>query len=267
VPWYDLKAAIDDLDTTAYNALHWADVPVGAGADVWNTDDPYFDVGGAREEISLHPNPLPDLREAKQDIVRSELVGREFNAADEDLVIALTDGGPKHYEVLADEADRSTSSVYRLLDKLTALLDSENGIIQWADEVTRQYADEIVAPLRETASWASDALQEAAEREGALGGGEPSALEQWMKRHGMDLVNAGTRLRFSLDRPVSRRELAKILRAGLEAAEGSGLESDYREALIDWQERGEGTRRGWQVYHDGLPLGLGSRHTGISYNR
>jgi len=267
VPWSSIKDAVADLDAAAYNALHWADVPLAPGDDAWNGDDPYFDADAVGNEVTLHADPLDDLREATETVVESELVSRDISAADQDLILALTDGGETHYEQLADDADRSTSAVYRLLDKLSTILDSDNGIVQFADEVTRDYVADIVEPLRETADWASEALRDAVEREGILSGGEPSALERWMSRHGFDLVNAGTRLHLRLDRPVSRRELAKILRAGLEAAEASGLESDYRDALIDWHERGEGSRYRWRVYNEGLPLGLGDRSLGVSYTR
>jgi len=267
VPWHDIDAAIADLDDALHNVLHWADIPITADPDVWNGADPYFDVKPADQSVTLQHNPLPEFREATEDLVETELVSQDITAADQDLILALTDGGPRHYETLAEDADRSTSAVYRLVDKLSALLDTENGIVQWADEYTREYAREIIEPLRDTARWASDALRDAVDREHIHSDGEPSALEQWMQRHGLSLVGARQRLHFSLDRPTSRRELVKILRAGLEAAEASGLESEFRDALIDWQERGEGSRRNWQAYNEGLPLGIGSRYNNVSYTR
>jgi hypothetical protein len=258
VPWSEVKDAIADLDAAAHNVLSWADVSLSPDADAWVTDDPYFAVEPG-DAVTVQSNPLPDLREGKRDLAEAELLAGDVSDSQFEALLALTDGGSRHYEALAEDSDTSSSTIYRLLDRLSALLDSENGIVQFADDVTRDHVQSIVEPLRETADWASDALRQAVDHESLLGrrgsDGEPSALEKWLARHGIDLVDAGTRLHLKLGRPVSRRKLAKILRAGLDAAAASGLESDFREALIDWQTPNGDTRRNRRAFVDGLPLG------------
>jgi len=239
VPWEDVDQALADLDQAAANVLSWADVPIQP-TDIWNDDDEYFDVCAAEEPVTLHANPLPSLRDATEHHVESELIRQDLTQTDQQLLEAVTDGGAQHYEELAESADTSTSAVYRLLDKLSSLLDSDNGVVGFADEVTRSNVSEIVDQVRDTASWASESLRRVVSREAALSAGdaEPNALEKWMNRHGIEVVNQSAELRFKLrHRQISRRELAKIIRSGLDAAESSGLESAFRDATISWTDR------------------------------
>jgi len=259
VSWDAIDSVISDLDAAAYNVLSWADVPVQPDEATWNSEDPYFEVEPADEPVTLHANPLPDLREATERHVEAELVRTDITPTDQQLFEVLTDGGQQHYETLADRAETSTSAVYRLLDRLPSLLDSDNGIIGFADDVTRQKLSGIIEQVRETADWASDSLRRVVDRDAALSRSdddEPSPLEQWMNRHGIELVDRSTELHFRLRQRVSRYRLKEILRAGISAAEGSAiLTSEVEDALIDWTDLDGEQHANWQIVVDGEVLG------------
>lgn len=267
VPWNGLDSIIDELDESAYNALHWAGVPITPDESVWTSEDPYFDVDTA-DPVTLVSNPLPDLREATEHHVKSELMRADVTETDLEFVKALTDGGDKHYEVLADDADASTSSVYRFLSKFASFLESDNGIVRFVDDVSRSHVTDIVGQLRDTAEWASESLRDIAARDGPLrgrGDGEPSALEQWMNRHGIRLIqDRSKRLKFELSRRVSEREMQKIIRAGLEAAESSGLHTNrFRNAYITWKDLNGNQYPEWETYVNGRILGQVRENTAL----
>ncbi|WP_225334240.1 DUF7845 domain-containing protein [Halomicrobium urmianum] len=266
--WHERDEVVSELDEAVHNILYWADVPVTPDADVWTDEDPYFD-GNAGDAVELVSNPLPDLRDATEHHVESEFVRADVTDTDLEIAKVLTDGGNQHYEELAENADASTSAVYRLLDKFSALLESDNGIVKFIDDATRQHATDILEQVRETTEWAGDAIREVVDRDSLLRGEGTSALEKWMQRHGIKLVNSQRdRIRLKLGRRVGERELMKILRSGLEAAEGSGIPTEkIRNGLIDWVDRDGNPRKGWQIVVDGsiLRKGGGDPYDSVSF--
>jgi hypothetical protein len=144
VSWSDLEEFRDELDERMLNVLSWAGVPPAPDAGVWVAEDPHFDVVAREGDVEIVSNPLPELCEAAAEHVESELVRTEMSPAQEEVLTVLTDGGQQHYETVAEEADVGTSTVYRLVDKLPSLIESENGLLDFADDVTRRHVKGIV---------------------------------------------------------------------------------------------------------------------------
>lgn len=135
--------------------------------------------------------------------------------------------------------DVGSSTVYRFLDHLPPLFESDKGIVQFLGDVTQSRDTSIVDKLRDMTKWGRDAAHAVATRNNALrgNGDELTALERWMERHGIRLVeDRRDRLKFEQARCVSEQEIQKIIRVGLEAAEASGLPTmRFRKALLDWK--------------------------------
>lgn len=259
VPLSALDEFRDELDETMLNVLSWAGVPLAADSGVWVTADPYFDAD-ERASLEIVANPLPELREKAEKITESELVRAEFSDTQEEMLTALADGGQMHYETLADEADAGTSTVYRLVENISPLLDTDNGIVQFADDVTRRCVESIVDQVRQTAEWGAESLRQVAQDNGILRDDGP--LQRWMSRHGIRLVEQRPELEFEVDRPVGEVEIRQILRAGLDAAERSGLLTRrFENGSISWRTRDGATRNGWQIVVDGDVLGSGALET------
>jgi hypothetical protein len=67
-----------------------------------------------------------------------------------------------------------------------------------------------------------------------------------MDRHGIRLVREHPELEFAIDRPVGEEEIRQLLRAGLDAAEASGLLTRrYKEAAVQWLDRDGEERQPW----------------------
>lgn len=103
------------------------------------------------------------------------------------------------------------------------------------DEIIRETATDIVDRLNQHSDNAMESLKRVAERASPLSdtNSEPSALEQWSNRHGILPRETPDGLRFEFDRPVSRWELQKIIRAGLDAVERSSMMTKrFEDAMI-----------------------------------
>lgn len=257
VPWDEIDSALDELDATLLNVLHWAGVPIAPDAAVWVRNDQYFDVG-ERSEVELRSNPLPALREAIVEHAESELVRTELSPAQEEVLTVLTDGGSMHYETLADDAEVGTSTVYRLVDNLCSLLETDDGLVRFADATTRKYVRGIVDRVRDTADWARESISAVAQEHDLLRS-DDGPLQEWMQRHGVRLVSEHPTLEFEVDKPVSEVEIKQILRAGLEAAEASGLLTKrFENALVTWRDLDGTEYPGRRVVVDGDVLGQGA---------
>lgn len=257
VPWDEVDDALEELDAALLNVLHWAGVPVAADAAVWVRYDDYFDVG-AREEVDLRSNPLPELRETIVEHVESEMIRTELSPAQEEVLTVLTDGGSMHYESLADQADVGTSTVYRLVDALRSLLDTDNGLVRFADDATRRHVRGIVDRVRETADWAKQSIAEVAQEHDLLRS-DDGPLQEWMQRHGVRVAREHPELELELDKPLGDVEIKEILRAGLEAAERSGLLTErFERGRISWRTIDGQEKRGRQIVVDGKILGQGA---------
>ncbi|NLV15190.1 hypothetical protein [Haloarcula argentinensis] len=151
IDWHGREAVLDKLDEAALNILYSGGVPITADRDVWTHEDPYFDVELSEDGVTLQSNPLPDLRDAAEEHVDTEFARADVSKTDLKLAKVLTDGGRQHYETLAEEADVGSPTVYRFLARLPTLFESDNGIVQFPDDVTRSRVTGIVDKLRDTA--------------------------------------------------------------------------------------------------------------------
>ncbi|MCU4716814.1 DUF7845 domain-containing protein [Halapricum hydrolyticum] len=236
VPIDALQDVLKELDETLYNVVHWAGLPLGPDAGVWISTDPYFGVEPADVEPSLRENPLPELRDEIEKHAETELIRTELSPTQEELLTVLTDGGAMHYEELADEAESGTSTVYRLVDKLRSLLRTDDGIVDFADNVTRDHVRSIVDKVRETADWATQSIRQVAEEHDLLRR-DDGPLTEWLRRHGVQVIKQRPELELEISKPLSDTEIRQILRAGLDAAERSSLLTRrFENATITWRD-------------------------------
>lgn len=258
VPFDELEDVLEELDETLYNVVHWAGVPLPPHAGVWVDSDEYFDLEPAAFSPELRSNPLPELREEIKKHVETELIRAELSPTQEELLTVLTDGGAMHYEELAEEGESGTSTVYRLVDKLRSLLTTDDGIVDFADNVTREHVRGIVDKVRETADWATESIRQVAEEHDILRK-DDGPLTEWMQRHGVRVVKQRPDLELEVSRPLTGVQIRQILRAGLDAAERSGLlTSRFENALVTWKDTHGNEHPGRQVVVNGEILGVGA---------
>jgi len=137
VRWGQRDVLKDELEDTLINTLENADIPTDAPTSF--VGDDHFQVEATDRRVELHPDPTPKIEAHREASVAAAF--REMTGAGEDVVQVMADGGDDiHVEELADEAEVSVSSVYRVLERMQGVLENENGMVRWA---CRQAAEEI----------------------------------------------------------------------------------------------------------------------------
>lgn len=254
VPWHAYDMIRDELREAGLNALHWSGLPTSpTEVDATETfiEDAYFVPDIAEDPADLRSNPIPALKETTENHVEAEFARTNLGEVEKQVLYALTDGGERHHEDLADEAGASSSTVYRLVSKLASLVEADDGVISFADQVTREHVSGILETVRETAEWASKSIRQVIDEVDVLETGD-GPLARWMQRHGIRLIEDHPELHFEFGRPLSEMDVIELLRSGYQAAWASGVLTErFLEARFSWHQRGEGERQRWR----GFPRG------------
>ncbi|WP_135304129.1 DUF7845 domain-containing protein [Haloarcula amylovorans] len=266
IQWTGYDTAVAEFRETVVNALHWAGVDFAPDSDVW-IEDPYFEPGQADDAVGVRPNPMPDLEQQTRADAADQLAGPGTSEGAWDVLVAMTDGGGRHYQEVADEAGKSASTVYRAAERFADIIEVDNGMVRFRDGVVRDQIEEIAERWQSTKETTMDSLKRVADRASPFSrrdDGEPSALERWANRHGIVVHSTKDPLEMELKRPVGLQEMLKILRSGLDAAEASPLPSErFENALIDWTGLDGQVRKGRRVVNNGRFLGKHEVHRSI----
>jgi len=212
VPWHERNRALAEVRTVLWNVLSWAGIDTDASNPVWTSDD-YFTVRSVEVDGSeIVSTPLDALATAREEAVVDELATTSLSDEQRRVLIALFDTESNHYRALADRAEVGTSTVYRLLDNFSDLLQSMRGQIRFADEIVRDRVGGVVERLQDMSDWGRNRVREATERVSAI---QDGALQNWVERYSIDILREAPKLELDLGEGLTREEAQKILRAGL----------------------------------------------------
>lgn len=278
VRWLPEHADEDELDrhdletelrTLLLNVLQWAGLPTtpkgshdGDDRTPIFVEDDHFHLetldDEERERISLLPSPLDDAVEHERSLVTRELIENPPTDAEEDVLRSATDGG--HFDgvaELAEQSDRSTSTVSRTVKKFERLFERAEGITV-ADSVVRDRLSELFATL-------DSAIDRVERGLGHLGSGdtpvdEDSAFGRWADRYGASMVRDRGSLRVRIAAGnFDLYELRTLLRSGYVAARDTlGIEeTEFLDAGVEFYDE-EGDRETFEkvaVWHgNGLKI-------------
>ncbi|WP_324662423.1 DUF7845 domain-containing protein [Haloarcula sediminis] len=182
VPWNERDDVIRELDERLLSILSWAGIPTEAGGTTY-VSDWHFDAQSTDDPVALHADPLPQL-EARQEHVLMTCL-RDMTPADAELTEELATDGGMHAEDLSDSTGLSISTIYRMLQRLDGVVESDNGHVQFVSQKIR----EEVRSLVESAEYA---IENAAERAGQLVNMDmrqsaSSAFDTWLAKYGADV--------------------------------------------------------------------------------
>jgi predicted transcriptional regulator len=185
VSWSDRDHLQTELEQACINSLAWSDIPVRPDADVFVADD-HFDPHDRDDgqSVEIYNDPTPQI-EADQQQLLVRAVRDTMTDADVDILEALMSDGSGHARDIAAASGRSLSTIYRALDRLDGILETDNGTLSF---VSRKFADE----LRDAIQLADTHVQNAAKRVSRILGreemhAESGALKQWLDKYGADL--------------------------------------------------------------------------------
>lgn len=190
IPWeaaeeFDANDLHRELDEYLLTSLDWAGLPTVADTETY-VSDAYWAVSESDRDIKLYPDPLHELREVEEGIALHHFADDEVPPSERSVVQALADGGQMRYEKLAEASDTSDQVVYRALDTFDDVLQSANGVIDFADEFMRAKFEDLFGTLANAAEWVERGLESVHEGDSLLAG--DSALAQWARRYGASVT-------------------------------------------------------------------------------
>lgn len=210
-PWssvdeFDAADLEVELDETLVSALSWAGFTPRATPHEY-VADPYFECTEDTREVVVHPDHIPTLREHEHDLARDEFARPDATTADPELMEVLTDGGRgMHWSELAEQADRSKSSVYRFTQRFPDVFRTTQGTVDFEDEVVRRKMRELLDGLEDHFSLVESGLSYLTkDRDKLLP--ENSAFARWARRHHVTPHNDRDRLVLELTGQHSKDEV------------------------------------------------------------
>jgi len=188
-PWSERKELRREIEDILINTLEWAGIPTEPDPTTY-VSDWHFDAEEPSDvEVGRRSDPTPEL-EASQESILLRVLSDLSPSAREATKALATVGGKMHYEDLADETDRSVSTIYRVLDEMKDVVKSERGMVKFTSEKIRQEIVAMVERLDELKESTADRVAQLANIE--LRSRADSALEKWMAKYGAELVDVDT---------------------------------------------------------------------------
>lgn len=247
VPWTDLRTLKDELQTTAANTLQWSGLGLDADADAF-IEDAYHDAGWTDAEFDVYDNPIPDLQERIAGRAEHELFDPRITTTEFEQLEVIADGGPQHYEDLPG----SSSLIYRMAKRL-GIVEADNGIVRFPDEITRERIKSLIQQYRDLTARIDRHVQDVIDGIGRLRSATHNTqpIEDWMDDHGAVVAGQGRDLHFEFPgHQYDDYELARILREGYRAAVSCGLTTKFANALISYRRPGGDRRQHVRVLED-----------------
>lgn len=222
--WNNRDQIRHEIEELLINILEWAGVPTEPDPTTFVSDD-HFTVEASDVSISRYSDPTPEL-EIEQESLLMTVLG-ELSPTAQDVTKVIATDGITHYTELAEETDSSISTIYRALDQLGELVESDRGMVRFTSKKIRQEISGMVNRLEELKESTAKRVAELANIE--LRSSADSAMEKWMAKYGAELIDIegdGGTVRFDtlLTRLISVREpnIYDVLREGLDAWESTG---------------------------------------------
>ncbi|OTF10610.1 hypothetical protein [Halorubrum sp. SD612] len=251
VPWseegaFDVEALRTELDESLVNVLLWAGLPTRADPRIY-TADHYFEATESERDLDLVENKMPSVQEGEEQQAVAHFARGDATESERSVLAALTDGGDgADVEQLAELSDTSRSTVYRAAEKFDDLVEVANAKMSFEDSLIREKFQDLLNTFEDITDWVVGGVRQLASAETEMID-QDSALARWARRHGISITESVDGMVVDLGgQPLSRVELVKLIRAGVDAAEDTGSMA-YRKFIsgeFSWTEKEEGRRTG-----------------------
>lgn len=251
VPWddpdaFDVEALRTELDESLVNVLLWAGLPTRADPRIY-TADHYFEVTESERDLDLVENKMPSVQDGEEEQAVAHFARGDASEGERSVLTALADGGDgADVENLAEMSDTSRSTVYRAAEKFDDLVEVANAKMSFEDEVIREKFQDLLNTFEDVTDWVVGGVRQLASAETETID-QDSSLARWARRHGVSITESVDGMVVDLGgRPLSRVELVKLIRAGVDAAEETGSMA-YRRFIsgeFSYTEKGKGRRTG-----------------------
>lgn len=233
VPWRELDELTHELEETLVNVLSWSGLPVKPGAPTFVGDDHFNGSAESERDIGWYDDPTPEI-ETRQDARFVQQFG-ELTDGDEALLRQLVaDGGTAKYDELAVEADTSVSTLYRALEKLDGLIDSEHGTVSFISAYVRQQFEAVFDRVETAVSAGATAAARVLDMDPRRIEEQGAAFQRWLNEYAVDVVESDSeqvklKIGTMLTRFKSKTDptLQEVLNAGHKAWRRAGRQRAF----------------------------------------
>lgn len=249
VPWGRRGDLREELHTNLINLLEWAGIPTEPGH--WFIADDHFEASESDQQVPIYDDPTPEIEAQQESIVAKQLLAITDSNRDKKILQRVaTDGGEVHVSELAEEVG-SQSTLYRALDSLNGVLQSDNGNVKYVSEKIRQQVREVLETMKDTIEPKLQILEDQLnvdprdlERKGR-------AWQNWLQRYAADIdMNGGpngspeirVRELLSMRKSDNAEYAPEVLDYARIAWEKSGRNpGEFRDAWVQFETPHEGT--------------------------
>lgn len=238
VPWSDRGDLRRELDETLLNLLSWAGLPTRPDGETF-IEDGYFEPSDSiRPTLSIVEDPTPEIKREQGAAVVKALAGLgtgnpDLTQSDTEALKVMADGGQaQSVESLAGAIGRSRRTVYRIVDRLSSLLDLADGIVAFG-------SDYLAAKARHGVRSARDAF----DRDGGASA-EESPWSAFLAEYGPDVSHRfpnaeADNIELDFGEMPLDVDMQEVLKEGLRAWLRSGRgKQEYRAGRAYWTQDG-----------------------------
>jgi len=257
VAWTDRHDLRAELHDNLINILEWADIPIEPDSGVFVEDD-HFSPTAADRTVALMDDPTPEIEASQHSILTKTLMSICDSQREQDMLkeVAYADGGRKHVSEL-EESVGSSSTIYRALDKLSGVLESDNGNVQYVSEKIREQVTETINVTKDVIESKTQILEDMLsvdpddlERAGR-------AWQNWLNRYGAEIKEVSGRKTIrireilSLAKSKAGEFAPEVVDWGRIAWQNAGRDpAEFDDAVVIWDNPDGGTtgkRVSWLV--------------------
>lgn len=248
VKWSNRSELRAELHDNLVNILEWADIPTDPDSGAFVEDD-HFNPVSSERTVTLYDDPTPEIEASQHSILTKTLMSICDSEREQEMLkqVAYADGGRKHVSELEDSVG-SSSTIYRALDKLSGVLESDNGNVQYVSEKIREQVTETINVTKDVIESKTQILEDMLsvdpddlERAGR-------AWQNWMNRYGAEIMEVDGRKTIrvreimSLVKSKAGEYAPEIVEWGRIAWQNAGRDpAEFDNAVVVWDAPNGGT--------------------------
>lgn len=206
-----LPDILQEIEEAGTNVLSWAGLTTSPDGGPWISDD-HFTPDEGKYHVDRHPNPLPEI-EVSQESHLLRVITQGTNADLDIMQELVADGGQAHHEVIENASGYSSSTLYRMLQRIPELVESENGIISFRSEKLYQDMKDILDRTSRAMEYASSAVANLLGVEAEALEGAEGELTRFIQKYAADITQpSDDRILVKINAIAT--EIASLERAG-----------------------------------------------------
>ena len=175
------REVVQEIDERLLSILTWADIPTSAGGTTYVSDD-HFGAHPAADPVPIHSDPLPRLEAEQEHLLVNCL--RDMTDSDETIVQEISADGGTHARDLSESTGLSLSTIYRCLERLDGVLESDNGHVQFVTKKLRQEVRTLFDSVQDHLESAADRVASLVDMDARQSAS--SAFDRWLKKYGAE---------------------------------------------------------------------------------